>query len=268
MQHLWKAGWRVLAGISFALLLLLAGVASRTPGIVTAAHKPQTSLGVVHQALPLPTIGAVLDDPNPAPGLTNALWSAGMENRTVLAYARLNAIPVPLAYHVQTVLDPKLALGQRAIAHVGTQGQAIETVRHIYENNRLVAVGVVGERVVKAAQNEVVEVGAMLPEVSRGELLGRVVKTLNVVATAYWADPSWSNGNTATGVPARYGVIAVDPRVIPLGTRLYIPGYGYGVAADTGGAIVGDRIDLCFDTGQQAVDYGRQPVTVYVLSSN
>lgn len=191
-----------------------------------------------------------------------------MQNESVIAYARIDAVSVPLNYHFQTVLDPKLALGQRTVASVGAKGQAIETVRHVYENSHLVAEGVVSERVVKPPQNEVIHVGAQLPQVSRGQLLGRVVKTLNVVATAYWADPSWSNGNTATGVPARYGVIAVDPRVIPLGTRLYIPGYGYGVAADTGGAIIGNRIDLCFDTGQQAVDYGRQPATVYVLSSN
>ncbi len=270
MQHLWKAGWRVLALISFALLVLLAGLAARTPGVggTVAATAPQPHGALHTKALPLPAPSAALDQPNPAPGYATALWSAGAANQTVIAYARVNAVPIPLAYHVQTVLDPSLGLGQNAIAQRGAPGQAVETVRRIYENNQVVSVNVVGERLVHPPQDEVVDVGAKLPEVSRGELLGRVVKTLNVVATAYWADPSWSNGRTATGVPARYGVIAVDPSVIPLGTRLYIPGYGYGVAADTGGAIVGNRIDLCFDTGAQAVDYGRQPVTVYVLSSN
>jgi 3D (Asp-Asp-Asp) domain-containing protein len=59
----------------------------------------------------------------------------------------------------------------------------------------------------------------------------------------------------------------VDPAVIPLGTRLYIPGYGFAVAADVGGAIVGDRIDLCYDDAQQAIDWGVRDVTVYILSS-
>ncbi|MDA8347107.1 MAG: 3D domain-containing protein [Thermaerobacter sp.] len=270
MQHLWKAGWRVLAVGSFALLVLLAGLAARTPGVgrAVATTHPQPQ-GAIHlKALPLPAVSAALDQPNPAPGYATALWSAGAENETVLAYSRINVVAVPIAYHVQTVIDPSLGLGQNTIAHRGTKGQAIETVRRIYENSQLVSVNVVGERVVQPPQNEIVNIGAKLPEVSRGELLGRVTKTLSVVATAYWADPSWSNGRTATGVPARYGVVAVDPSVIPLGTRLYIPGYGYAVAADTGSAIVGDRIDLCFNTGQQAIDYGRQPVTVYVLSSS
>ncbi len=271
MQHLWKAGWRVLAGLSFALLLLLAGFAARTPGVGTvAAQAPQhRHQGAVHhKALPLPTTDAVVDQPDPAPGYSTALWSSGADNQTVLASVRVNTVAVPVAYHVQTVIDPTLALGQNAVSRAGVPGQAIETVRRVYENNLLVAEDVVGEQVVKPAQDEIIAIGGKLPQVSRGQILGRVVATVNVVATAYWADPSWSNGRTATGVPARYGVVAVDPSVIPLGTRLYIPGYGYGVAADTGGAIVGNRIDLCFDTGQQAIDYGRQPVTVYILSSN
>jgi 3D (Asp-Asp-Asp) domain-containing protein len=270
VQHLWKAGWRALAVGSFALLLLLAGFAARTPGVgrpLLAAYRQHQGT-YHHKALPLPTTDAALDEPNPAPGFATALWSGGQNDQTALAYAHINMVAVPVAYHVTTVLDPTLALGYDAVAQAGSDGQALETVRSVYVDSKLVAESVVGERVVHPAQDEVVHVGAKLPEVSRGELLGRVVKMLNVVATAYWADPSWSNGRTATGVQAKYGVIAVDHSVIPLGTRLYIPGYGYGVAADTGGAIVGDRIDLCFDTGQQALDWGRQSVTVYILSSD
>jgi 3D (Asp-Asp-Asp) domain-containing protein len=91
-----------------------------------------------------------------------------------------------------------------------------------------------------------------------------VVGHLTVEATAYWPDPAWSDGMTATGVRARYGVVAVDPSVIPLGTHLYIPGYGQAVAADTGAAIVGDRIDVCFDTAWQAQDWGVRYVTVAI----
>ena len=72
-------------------------------------------------------------------------------------------------------------------------------------------------------------------------------------------------GITATGVPAVRGIAAVDPDVIPLGTRLFIPGYGEAIAADTGGAIVGNKIDLVMDSYGEAMDFGRQDVTVYVL---
>jgi 3D (Asp-Asp-Asp) domain-containing protein len=81
--------------------------------------------------------------------------------------------------------------------------------------------------------------------------------TLTVTATAYTLP-----GHTATGVPVGYGVVAVDPSVIPLGTRMTIPGYGEGVAADTGGTIQGAVIDLWFPTAAQAAAWGRQTVTI------
>jgi peptidoglycan DL-endopeptidase CwlO len=85
------------------------------------------------------------------------------------------------------------------------------------------------------------------------------VRTLTVTATAYAL-----GGRTATGRPVGWGVVAVDPAVIPLGSRLAIPGYGMGVAADTGGAIVGAKIDLWFPTVAEARAWGNRTVTVTV----
>lgn len=69
-------------------------------------------------------------------------------------------------------------------------------------------------------------------------------------------------GTTATGIPVGWGVIAVDPSVIALGTRMFVPGYGEGVAADTGSAVRGATIDLWFPTCAQALQWGRQTVTI------
>jgi 3D (Asp-Asp-Asp) domain-containing protein len=69
-------------------------------------------------------------------------------------------------------------------------------------------------------------------------------------------------GRTATGLPVGPGIVAVDPGVIPLGTRLSIPGYGEGVAADTGGAVQGLTIDLWFPTLAEARAWGRRTVTI------
>jgi 3D (Asp-Asp-Asp) domain-containing protein/peptidoglycan hydrolase CwlO-like protein len=80
---------------------------------------------------------------------------------------------------------------------------------------------------------------------------------LTVSATGYSL-----RGHTATGAPVGWGVVAVDPSVIPLGTRMSIPGYGEGIAADTGGAIQGDTIDLWFPTLAQANAWGRRTVTI------
>ena len=86
-----------------------------------------------------------------------------------------------------------------------------------------------------------------------------------MVATAYSADCPGCSGRTATGRPAGHGVVAVDPSVIPLGTHMSIPGYGEAVAADTGGAIRGRRIDLGFASNAAADRFGRRPVTVYLF---
>jgi 3D (Asp-Asp-Asp) domain-containing protein len=80
---------------------------------------------------------------------------------------------------------------------------------------------------------------------------------LTVVATGYAI-----RGRTATGLATSWGVVAVDPSVIPLGTRMTIPGYGVGVAADTGGSISGNVIDLWFPTVAQALAWGRRTVTI------
>ncbi len=71
-------------------------------------------------------------------------------------------------------------------------------------------------------------------------------------------------GRTATGLPVGWGIVAVDPSVIPLGTKLSIPGYGEGVAADVGGAVRGATIDLWFPTVAQAHAWGRRTVTVTI----
>jgi 3D (Asp-Asp-Asp) domain-containing protein len=80
---------------------------------------------------------------------------------------------------------------------------------------------------------------------------------LTVTATGYSM-----GGVTATGLPVGWGTVAVDPSVIPLGTRMTIPGYGEGVAADVGSAVRGAAIDLWFPTLDQAQAWGRRTVTI------
>lgn len=84
-------------------------------------------------------------------------------------------------------------------------------------------------------------------------------RTLTVSTTGYAL-----RGRTATGIPTAPGVVAVDPSVIPLGTRMTIPGYGVGIAADTGGAVHGAEIDLWFPTTAQALAWGRRTVTITI----
>lgn len=99
--------------------------------------------------------------------------------------------------------------------------------------------------------------------------LYRVKKVMKMEATAYCPGPEctgiFADGLTSTGKKAGYGIVAVDPRVIPLGTRLYIDGYGLAVAEDVGAAIKGRRIDLCFDTHLEAIRFGRKNIRVHLI---
>jgi len=102
---------------------------------------------------------------------------------------------------------------------------------------------------------------------SRGSFSrGRV---LTMSATAYDPSPATigrgATGRTRLGYYATYGHVAVDPRVIPLGSLLYVEGYGLALASDTGGAIKGRRIDLCYDSRSRANAFGRKQVRVHVL---
>jgi 3D (Asp-Asp-Asp) domain-containing protein len=97
----------------------------------------------------------------------------------------------------------------------------------------------------------------------------RVARMLSVEATAY--DPGPVNnrrglvGTTSLGLRAHFGIVAVDPKVIPYRSRLYVEGYGPGLAGDTGGAIKGARLDLCFNSTREARLYGRRRTKVYLL---
>lgn len=85
-------------------------------------------------------------------------------------------------------------------------------------------------------------------------------QAMSVTATAYV-----QGGTTASGRPAKPGVIAVDPKVIPLGTKVYVEGYGYAIAADTGGKIKNNRIDVCLPTESECIQWGVKRVNLYIV---
>ena len=86
-------------------------------------------------------------------------------------------------------------------------------------------------------------------------------RTMTVSATAY----THTGNPTATGVYPSRGTIAVDPSVIPLGTRVYVEGYGYATAQDTGGAIKGNKIDVFVNSHSEAMNWGRRTVNITIL---
>ena len=91
-------------------------------------------------------------------------------------------------------------------------------------------------------------------------------KKINVIATAYWeGDPQSPGIETFSGHRVQRGLVAVDPKVIPLGYRLYVPGYGYAYSSDTGSAIKGKRIDLFVENKKASRAWEYKKVTVYIL---
>ena len=95
--------------------------------------------------------------------------------------------------------------------------------------------------------------------------VSRSLRSIQVESTAYSRFDYGCGNYTANGNFLTKGLVAVDPNVIPLGTRLYIEGYGYAIADDTGGAIKGNRIDLAFDSHEEAIQYGRKYINIYIL---
>ncbi|MEK4385452.1 3D domain-containing protein [Solibacillus sp. FSL W7-1464] len=96
-----------------------------------------------------------------------------------------------------------------------------------------------------------------------------VVKTLTVEASAFTANCKGCSGKTATGINLKKNpdikLIAVDPKVIPLGTKVWVEGYGIAVAGDTGGSIKGKRIDVFMKSKKTALNWGRKKVEIKVL---
>ncbi|HEX5323276.1 MAG TPA: 3D domain-containing protein [Capsulimonadaceae bacterium] len=159
--------------------------------------------------------------------------------------------------------------GHTKLAHEGSEGVLVKTFNVTYKDGKPIRYQLISQKMVKVAMNRVLLAGIRTREAralpSRSGVYARV-RELDMVATGYSPYEGSGSGRCATGIRAGYGVVAVDPRVIPLGSRLYIEGYGYAIAGDTGGAIRHNRIDLGMNSYRQANHVGRRRVHVYVLS--
>jgi 3D (Asp-Asp-Asp) domain-containing protein len=172
---------------------------------------------------------------------------------------------VPIPPPVVRQPDGTLERGFEEVADEGEEGLKEATVKLRFEDGAETAAVTIAEKVLVPPKPQVMSVGTReTVQTSRGTVRFRQAYVME--ATAYLPTDGGGHGITASGLRARHGIVAVDPAVIPLGTRLYVPGYGLALAADTGGAIVGNRIDLCIEDYNAAWGFGRQMVKVYVLA--
>jgi 3D (Asp-Asp-Asp) domain-containing protein/peptidoglycan hydrolase CwlO-like protein len=175
------------------------------------------------------------------------------------------------AKHAATALSRKLAAKERDLLGLAQQASQSTLVLEQSRSQRTSYLATLASRqklnatAIAAYQQQALAVEAKAREVAAVSPTQPAApipispggRSLTVLATGYSI-----HGHTATGAPTGWGVVAVDPSMIPLGTRLTIPGYGSGVAADTGSAIQGATIDLWFPTVAQARAWGRRTVTI------
>ncbi len=185
-------------------------------------------------------------------------------------------------YPVTEKPNASLSRGLKKVITKGEKGQSEITYKISYADGVEVGREVIKEKVITPSKEEIVEVGTKKTTMddytiaygdgtittSRSGTLS-YSRVLSCTATAYDAvscGKKPGEARTATGAIAQRGVIAVDPRVIPLGTRVFVEGYGYAIAADTGGAIKGNIIDVCMDSRAESINWGRRSVKVYILN--
>ncbi|EJO5346155.1 DUF348 domain-containing protein [Clostridium botulinum] len=180
--------------------------------------------------------------------------------------------------------DDSLEKGDKKVVRSGENGHKEVTIKVVYENGKEKLRKVVSESIKKQPVSKVVAMGTKVTSVNALSRGGSVDgspsgRSLRMRATAYtssYEDTGKSPGSpgfgiTATGTTARrnpggYSSIAVDPRVIPLGAKVFVEGYGYAIAEDTGGAIKGNVIDLYFNSNVQVSNWGSRWVNVYILN--
>ncbi|GAA0320893.1 ubiquitin-like domain-containing protein [Bacillus carboniphilus] len=173
-------------------------------------------------------------------------------------------------YAVVTKNDSSLKKGTEKVVQQGQEGLVSKTYEVVMENGKEVSRKLVETKTLKDSQDKVVAIGTQVQvaSISRGSepVNG---KEFYVNSTAYTAYCTGCSGITTTGINLRQNpdmkVIAVDPSVIPLGTKVYVEGYGHAVAGDTGSAIKGNKIDVFFPTKAEAYRWGVKKVKITIL---
>lgn len=174
-------------------------------------------------------------------------------------------------YKTEKKKDSELKKGKEKLIQEGQTGSVEKTYKIVYENGKEVKRTETDKKVLEKPKSEIIAIGTKVNQpTTKSTKAPSGGQTKTMEATAYTAECYGCSGVTATGIDLNKNrhkkVIAVDPNVIPLGSRVWVSGYGEAIAGDTGGDIKGNRIDLHFPNKSAAFDYGRRSVTVKVLN--
>ena len=205
-----------------------------------------------------------------------------------------------IPYETKSVANNTMKKGIENVKTAGVNGEKVKTYKVLEHNGQVIEKQMVSEEVTKKPVTKVVEYGTVVATITnRGNTTARNNETKSSSPAQSSSTSAQSGGSatkangtisyskvlemtaysytggglTASGSPCAVGRVAVDPKVIPLGTRLYIEAwdgsswtYGYAVAADTGGAIKGNKIDLYRNTETECRNFGVRKAKVYVLN--
>ncbi|MBM3471306.1 MAG: DUF348 domain-containing protein [Armatimonadetes bacterium] len=240
---------------AFPVTLIVDG---RTLQVMTASESVEEFLAERHGGVRLRPRDRV------HPPMDTRLWSGA-----VVRVVRINTLLVtreerlPFARLIRP--DATLPRGMTRLVQAGRPGTRMLRIAVTTADGRVVDRQVIGNVLARPPQDQISQVGTRRIIATRGEFAGKEIVHMEATGYAPWHGKG-VDGTTAIGMRAGFGVVAVDPRVIPLRSELFIEGYGRAIAGDTGGAIKGHRIDLGFNTARQAYQFGRRPVRVYILS--
>ncbi|MGN1031255.1 MAG: G5 domain-containing protein [Butyricicoccaceae bacterium] len=188
------------------------------------------------------------------PGLHKQITKAGTVKVTRVT-STVKEVESKIEFKTEKKKNDDLEYGTEKTVQKGKNGTLWQKVEIIYHDGQEFERKVLEEKTLEEPVNEIIEQGTA--RMIDGH---RYKEKYTMEATAYH-----TGSITALGFIGYEGVVAVDPSVIPLGSRVYIEGYGEGYAADTGGSIKGYRIDLCMASYQRIDEFGRRNITVYLL---
>jgi uncharacterized protein YabE (DUF348 family) len=205
-----------------------------------------------------------------APALISPL-TKGMKINITRVKSKLFTKHIKLNYRVVVKINNSLPNTVRRVITEGHSGDKKITTKVVYHNGKTVSKKIISQIITKKPVNTLIIQGGYmkLPVALNGKVMA-YTKKFKVRATAYWAVRGVGRTYTGSGRmairnPHGYSTVAVDRHLLPYGTKLFIEGYGFAVAADTGSAILGKTVDVYFNTRREACSWGVKHPTVYVL---
>jgi uncharacterized protein YabE (DUF348 family) len=233
----------------------------------TRTHRKTVSEALAEVGVPL--VGQDYTDPAP-----DAPLKPNMTVRVVRVVETFSIEQEPVPFEIQWLPDPEMEIDTRSVKQSGENGVLQKRIRVRYEDGQEVSRQLDDSGVIRDPKNKIISYGTKIVIRTLDTPTGPVEywRRIRMLATAYSASTAGTSkeasyyGRTRLGWQMRFGIVAVDPSVIRLGSQVYVPSYGVGDAGDTGSAIKGRRIDLGFDDGDSRVWQWYRWTDVYLLT--